>query len=105
MWSQTYDPVGGSLRLSALVAMLPVFVVLVVLGVFRKPAWVAAMSGFVTSAIVSVAAYHMPFSLAIISALTARLTASCPSAGLYSARSCFTGSPSRPASLKLSRIR
>ena len=69
MWPQTYDPVGGSLQLSALVAVLPVFVVLVVLGVFRKPAWVAAMSGFVTSAIVSVAAYHMPFSLAVSAAL------------------------------------
>ena len=34
MWPQTYDPVGGSLQLSALVAVLPVFVVLVVLGVF-----------------------------------------------------------------------
>jgi len=69
MWPQTYDPVGGSLQLSALVAVLPVFVVLVVLGVFRKPAWVAAMSGFVTSAIVSVTAYHMPMSLAVSSAL------------------------------------
>ena len=76
MWSQTYDPVGGSLQLSALVAVLPVFVVLVVLGVFRKPAWVAAMSGFVTSAIVSVTAYHMPLPLAVSAA--ARLFAGDP---------------------------
>jgi len=41
----------------------------VLLGVFRKPAWVAAIAGFVTSAIVSVAVYHMPFMLAASSAL------------------------------------
>src|ERR1017187_3635498 len=64
MWPQTYAPVAGSLHLSALVAMLPVLVVLVVLGVFRKPAWVAAVAGFIMSAIVSVAVYHMPFPLA-----------------------------------------
>ena len=69
MWPQTYDPVAGSLQLSALVAVLPVFVVLVLLGLFRRPAWVAAVAGFITSAIVSVAIYHMPFTLAASSAL------------------------------------
>ena len=46
MWSQSYAPVAGSLQLSALVAVLPVFVVLVLLGVFRKPSWMAAIAGF-----------------------------------------------------------
>jgi lactate permease len=69
MWSQTYAPVAGSLRLSALVAVLPVFVVLVLLGVFRKPSWVAALAGFGTSAVISVAVYQMPFGLAVSSAL------------------------------------
>jgi L-lactate transport len=69
MWPQTYAPVAGSLQLSALVAVLPVFVVLLLLGVFRKPAWVAAIAGFIASAIISVAVYNMPFVLAISSAL------------------------------------
>ena len=69
MWPQTYAPVAGSLQLSALVAVLPVFVVLVLLGVLRKPAWVAAIAGFIASAIISVAVYNMPFVLAISSAL------------------------------------
>ena len=68
MWPQTYAPVAGSLYLSALVAMLPVFVVLIMLGVLRKPAWMAAMSGFVVAAITSVTAYGMPFGTAISSA-------------------------------------
>ena len=69
MWPQTYAPVAGNLQLSALVAVIPVFVVLLLLGVFRKPAWVAAVAGFIASAIVSVAAYHMPVMLAVSSAL------------------------------------
>ena len=69
MWPQTYAPVAGSLQLSALVAVIPVFVVLVLLGVFRKPAWVAAIAGFIASAIISVAVYNMPFVLAVSSAL------------------------------------
>lgn len=69
MWSQTYAPVAGSLQLSALVAVLPVFVVLILLGVFRKPSWVAAVSGFAASAVISVAVYHMPFTLAMSAAL------------------------------------
>ena len=69
MWSQTYAPVAGSLQLSALVAVLPVFVVLILLGVFRKPSWMAAIAGFATSAVISVAVYHMPFMLAAGAAL------------------------------------
>ena len=71
MWPQTYAPVAGSLQLSALVAMLPVFVVLLLLGVLRKPAWLAAMAGFVTAFITSVAVYGMPFTIAVSSALMA----------------------------------
>jgi len=69
MWSQTYDPVGGSLQLSALVAMLPVFVVLILLGVLRKPAWMSAMAGFVTAFITSITVFHMPAGLALSSSL------------------------------------
>ncbi len=69
MWPQIYAPVAGSLQLSAVVAMLPVVVVLLLLGVLRKPAWLAAMAGFVTAAITSVAVYGMPVTTATSSAL------------------------------------
>ncbi len=63
MWQQVYDPVAGSLPLSALVALLPVFVLLFLLAVMRVPSWAAAIAGFFTAAIVALAVYHMPFSL------------------------------------------
>ena len=69
MWQQVYDPVAGSLPLSALVAILPVFVMLFLLGVLRKPSWMAAIAGFLTSAIVAVAVYHMPLGLAFSATL------------------------------------
>jgi L-lactate permease len=63
MWPQTYTPVSENLPLSALIAALPVFVVLVLLGILRKPAWMAALSGLGIAAAVALLVYHMPFSL------------------------------------------
>ncbi|MBI3683474.1 MAG: lactate permease LctP family transporter [Acidobacteria bacterium] len=64
MWRQNYTPLGDSLGLSALVAALPVFVLLLLLGVFRKPAWIAGLSGLAAALAVAMAAYGMPASLA-----------------------------------------
>ncbi|HWR49457.1 MAG TPA: lactate permease LctP family transporter [Bryobacteraceae bacterium] len=64
MWPQTYAPAGGNLWASALVAGLPVFVLLVLLGVMRKPAWVAALAGLGTTLGVALWAYGMPAHLA-----------------------------------------
>ncbi len=69
MWPQIYDPVAGSLGLSALVAALPIFVLLVLLGVLRKPAWIASLAGLGAAAIVALAVYHMPLSMVISSSL------------------------------------
>jgi lactate permease len=60
MWPQTYTPVSDNLPLSALVAALPVFVVLTLLGIFRKPAWIAAISGLGIAAVVALLVYRMP---------------------------------------------
>ena len=60
MWEQSYTPVGGSLGVSALVAAAPIFVLLVLLGVLRKPAWMASLAGLATAAIVAVGVYGMP---------------------------------------------
>src|SRR5258708_35525490 len=59
MWQQNYTPVAGSLGLSALVAAVPVFVLLILLGVLRKPAWMASLFGLGAAAAVAVGVYGM----------------------------------------------
>jgi lactate permease len=60
MWQQNYAPFQGSLGLSALVAALPIFVLLYLLGVRRKPAWVAGLSGLGATIVVALFLYQMP---------------------------------------------
>jgi L-lactate transport len=60
MWRQNYTPIAGQLAVSALVAAAPIFVLLYLLGVKRKPAWLAALSGLGAAVIVAIAAYRMP---------------------------------------------
>ena len=60
MWQHYYTPVAGSLGLSALVAAIPLFVLLLLLGVARKPAWVAALSGLGAATLIALLVYGMP---------------------------------------------
>ena len=60
MWQQNYTPIAGSLGFSALVGALPVFTLLYLLGIKRKPAWIASLSGLATAAVVALVAYRMP---------------------------------------------
>src|SRR4051794_6685599 len=62
VWQQHYTPVGDSVGLSALVASLPIFTLLVLLGVMRKPAWMASVAGVVAAAAVALGVYGMPVS-------------------------------------------
>jgi L-lactate transport len=62
MWQPDYTPVAGSLPLSALVAALPLGFLLLLLGVLRKPAWMASLIGLGAAAFAAAAAYHMPSS-------------------------------------------
>lgn len=68
-WHQVYMPVGGSLLLSALVASLPVVVLLGLLGFTRIKAHIAALLGLLVAIGVAVAIYQMPFDLAAMAAL------------------------------------
>jgi lactate permease len=61
MWQQNYTPLGGNLALSALVAALPIFALLLLLGVLRKPAWMASLAGLGAAALVAAGAYGMPW--------------------------------------------
>ena len=63
MWQQTYTPIGDSLALSALFAAIPIFTLLLLLGVLRKPAWVASLAGLGAAAVVAVGVYGMPLGL------------------------------------------
>jgi L-lactate transport len=69
MWPQIYQPLSNSLWLSALVAALPIFVLLILLGVMRKPAWIASLAGLAAAAIVAAFEYHMPWSMIVSSSL------------------------------------
>lgn len=60
MWQHNYTPLHGSLLLSAIVAALPILVLLFLLGVRRTPAWIAAVSGLGTTVLVSLLLYGMP---------------------------------------------
>ena len=64
MFHQLLTPVGGSLPLSFLVAALPVAVVLVLLGVVRRPAWQASLAGVIVALIIAVGLWKMPVGLA-----------------------------------------
>ena len=82
MWQQNYTPIGGSLPLSALVAALPIFVAAVLLGVMRKPAWMASLAGLARPPWWPLAVYGMPLGQAGRSpSPTARRSACSPSAG------------------------
>jgi lactate permease len=69
MFHQLLTPVGNSLGLSFLVAILPVLTVLILLGVFRRPAWQAASAGLIVALIVAVGPWQMPIHLALHSIL------------------------------------
>jgi lactate permease len=68
MWSQTYFLFGLNLGLSALIAAVPVFTLLLLLGVFRKPAWIAAVTGLAVTFVLAIGGYHMPAKLALSAA-------------------------------------
>src|SRR5437763_3525806 len=69
MWQHNYHPVAGSLAASALVAAIPVFVLFLMLGVLRKPAWMSALSALASALVVSLTVYGMPVQLALLSTI------------------------------------
>jgi len=69
MWQHNYHPVGGSLVASSLAAAVPIFVLFLMLGVLRKPAWMSAFAALASALVVALAVYGMPVQLAVISIL------------------------------------
>ena len=67
-WPQTYAPFALGPAASALVAAIPIAVVLALLGVMRKPSWVAGLSGLAVTFLLAVTGFHMPVLAAVSSA-------------------------------------
>src|SRR5579884_2388252 len=65
MFHQLLAPIAGSLPLSFAIAALPIATVLVVLGVLRRPAWIASLAGVLVGFIVALAGWRFPPALAL----------------------------------------
>ena len=68
VWQQGYYIWGQNLAVSAAIAAIPVFVLLFLLGVQRKPAWIAGLAGLGATLVIALGGYHMPVLLTFSSA-------------------------------------
>jgi len=68
IWAQSYTPINGSLASSAGAAAIPLVVLLVLLGVLRKPGWMAALAALATAFALVTTLYGMPVPLAVSAA-------------------------------------
>jgi L-lactate permease len=57
---QVYEPVAGNLVLSALVAGIPLYVLFLLLAVFKRPAWICALAAMLSAALVAFVGWGMP---------------------------------------------
>jgi L-lactate permease len=68
IWNQTYFLFGHGLGLSVILASLPILTLLLLLGVFRKPAWVAGLAGLAVTLLLAILCYRMPVVTAVSAA-------------------------------------
>mgnify|MGYP001163052157 CR=1 FL=1 len=66
-WSQLYTPVGGSLGISALVAVIPILYFFWALAVKRMKGYVAGLTTLLIAIVVAVLVYQMPAGMAVMS--------------------------------------
>jgi lactate permease len=78
MFHQLLTPVGGSLGLSFVVAILPIATVLILLGILKRPAWQAALAGLVVGLLIAATVWQMPANMAISSAVNGAVFALWP---------------------------
>jgi lactate permease len=60
MWQHDYMPVAQSIGWSALCAAVPLFVLLFLLAIMRKPAWISAIASLATAILMVWVVYQMP---------------------------------------------
>ena len=68
MWQQIYTPHHSSIWFSAVIAAIPIFVLLLLLAVARKPSWFASLAGLAAALAVAIGWYGMPSPVAFSSA-------------------------------------
>ncbi len=78
MFHQILAPVAGNLFLSFLVGLIPIAVVLVMLGILRRPAWQSALSGLIVGLLIAIGVWQMPVGLAASSTLNGMVFALLP---------------------------
>lgn len=60
LWRQIYTPTG-EIASSALIAGVPILVLFALLGILKRPPWLAAACGLASAAAVAILAYRMPW--------------------------------------------
>src|SRR5271169_3774763 len=65
MYQQVYDPVAGSLGLTSLFAAIPLTLMFVMLGVFKRSPQLSALVSLAATVAVATLVYPMPFSAAL----------------------------------------
>ena len=65
MFHQLLTPIANALPPSFLVAALPVIVVLVLLGIFRRPAWQATLAGLFVGLAIAISCWQFPAEMAL----------------------------------------
>jgi lactate permease len=78
MFQQLLTPVGQSVTLSFLVAVLPIATVLVLLGIFKRPAWQAAFAGLIVGLIIAITTWQLPAPIAFSAAANGAIFALWP---------------------------
>jgi lactate permease len=68
VFHQAYEPVGGSILLSAIVAGVPLYVLFVMLAVLRLPAWICAVASMLTAAVLGWLVWGLPLGITVGSA-------------------------------------
>jgi lactate permease len=69
MYKQVFDPVGNSLGLSTIFAVLPILSLFVLLGGLRLKAWIASLISLLVALLVAIIVYSMPVGQALDSGL------------------------------------
>lgn len=67
MFHQLLTPVGDNLLASFLVAAIPIVIVLVMLGLLKRPAWQSSLAGLVSAVVIAIAVWQLPVGLAAAS--------------------------------------
>jgi len=78
MFHQVLTPIGDNLLLSFLVACIPIAVVLVLMGIVKRPAWQASLVGLIVAFVIAITAWKLPVQMAAESTLAGAVFALWP---------------------------